>query len=94
MLYAVTLVAPPDAVFVPETVVGHALAAAGAKVVGRYVLGERAVDLKVDGAFAQHVASDHLGARGRQGMADHGLGDEDRVRRGDEGHGVEHGGAG
>ena len=48
MLYAVTLVAPPDAVFVPETVVGHALAAAGAKVVGRYVLGERAVDLKVE----------------------------------------------
>jgi phosphoserine phosphatase len=55
MLYAVTLVAPPDAVFVPETVVGHALAAADAKVVGRHVLGDRAVDLAVeaaDGALA------------------------------------------
>jgi phosphoserine phosphatase len=56
MLYAVTLVAPPDAVFVPETVVGHALAAAGAQVVGRHVLGDRAVDLAVEageGALAQ-----------------------------------------
>lgn len=48
MLYAVTLVAPPDAVFVPETVVGHALAAEGARVAGRHVLGERAVDLAVE----------------------------------------------
>jgi phosphoserine phosphatase len=48
MLYAVTLVAPPDAVFVPETVVIHALAAQGARTAGRHVLGERAVDLAVE----------------------------------------------
>ena len=50
MLHAVTLVAPPDAVFVPETVVTHALAAEGARVVGRRVLGDRAVDLMVEAA--------------------------------------------
>jgi phosphoserine phosphatase len=48
MQFAVTLVAPPEAVFVPETVVVHALAAEGAKVVGRRVLSERAVDLQVE----------------------------------------------
>ena len=48
MHYAVTLVAPPDAVFVPETVVIHALEAEGLRVVGRRALGERAADLKVE----------------------------------------------
>lgn len=48
MLYAVTLVAPPDAVFVPETVVINALAAEGVRAAGRRVLGERAVDLLVE----------------------------------------------
>ena len=50
MQFAVTLVAPPDAVFVPETVVVHALEAEGLRVAGRNVLGERAVDLKVEAA--------------------------------------------
>ena len=48
MHYAVTLVAPPDAVFVPESVVIHALEAEGLRVVGRQVLGERAVDLRIE----------------------------------------------
>jgi phosphoserine phosphatase len=48
MQFAITLVAPPDAVFVPETVVIHALAPEGVRAVGRSVLGERAVDLKVE----------------------------------------------
>jgi phosphoserine phosphatase len=48
MQFAVTLVAPPDAVFVPETVVVHALGPEGARVVGRNVLGERAVDLRIE----------------------------------------------
>ena len=50
MHFAVTLVAPPDAVFVPETVVIHALEAERVRVAGRNVLGERAVDLKVEAA--------------------------------------------
>ena len=50
MQFAVTLVAPPDAVFVPETVVIHALEAEGGRLTGRSVLGERAVDLKVEAA--------------------------------------------
>src|SRR6185437_4402414 len=50
MHFAVTLVAPPDAVFVPETVVIHALEAEGVRVAGRNVLGERAVDLKIEAA--------------------------------------------
>ena len=48
MRYAVTLVAPPEAVFVPETVVVHALAPEGVRVAGRRVLGERAVELMVE----------------------------------------------
>ena len=48
MQFAVTLVAPPDAVFVPETVVVHALEAEGLRLTGRTVLGEQAVDLKID----------------------------------------------
>ena len=48
MHYAVTLVAPPDAVFVPETVVIHALGPEGVRIVGRQVLCERAVDLRVE----------------------------------------------
>ena len=48
MQFAVTLVAPPDAVFVPETVVIHALEADGVRVTGRSVLGERAVDLMIE----------------------------------------------
>ena len=48
MQFAVTLVAPPDAVFVPETVVVHALEAEGVRAVGRSVLGERAVDLRIE----------------------------------------------
>jgi len=56
MQVAVTLVAPPDAVFVPETVVVHALEPEGARVVGRNVLGERAVELRIEageGALAR-----------------------------------------
>ena len=49
MQFAVTLVAPPDGVFVPETVVIHALEAAGVRMTGRSVLGQRAVDLMVEG---------------------------------------------
>jgi phosphoserine phosphatase len=45
MLYAVTLVAPQDAVFLPETVIAAALEPLGAKVAGRHVLGEKALDL-------------------------------------------------
>ena len=48
MQFAVTLVAPPDAVFVPETVVIHALEAEGVRLAGRTVLGEKAVDLKLE----------------------------------------------
>ena len=48
MQFAVTLVAPADAVFVPETVVIHALEPEGVRTVGRSVLSERAVDLKVE----------------------------------------------
>ena len=50
MQFAVTLVAPPDAVFVPETVVIHALEGEGLRVVGRKALGERAADLTVEAA--------------------------------------------
>ena len=56
MQFAVTLVAPPDAVFVPETVALHALQAEGVRAVGRSVLGERAVDLRIeaqDGALSR-----------------------------------------
>jgi phosphoserine phosphatase len=48
MLYALTLVAPPDGLFLPETVAAHALAPLGARVAGRHVLGERALDLVVE----------------------------------------------
>ncbi len=45
MLYAVTLVAPEDAIFLPETVVAAALEPLGARSVGRHILGEKALDL-------------------------------------------------
>jgi phosphoserine phosphatase len=45
MRYALTMVAPPDAVFIPETVAAHALSPLGAELVGRHALGERAIDL-------------------------------------------------
>jgi len=45
MRYALTMVAPPDAVFLPETVAEHALAPLGASLAGKRVLGERALDL-------------------------------------------------
>ena len=45
MRYALTMVAPPDAVFLPETVAVHALAPLGARLEGRHLLGERALDL-------------------------------------------------
>jgi phosphoserine phosphatase len=48
MRYALTMVAPPDAVFLPETVAAHALAALGAQLEGRHVLGERALDLAIE----------------------------------------------
>ena len=48
MLYAVTLVAPQDAVFLPETVVAAAVAPLGAKVTGRHILGDLALDLAVE----------------------------------------------
>src|SRR6185503_7590721 len=48
MHFAVCLVAPPEAVLAPETMVVHALEAGGARVAGRNVLGERAVELKVE----------------------------------------------
>ena len=57
MQFAVTLVAPSDAVFVPETVVIHALEPEGARVAGRHLLSERAVDLKVE---ADEGALPHL----------------------------------
>jgi phosphoserine phosphatase len=49
MLYAVTLVAPEDAVFLPETVVSGALEALGARPAGRRALGEKALDLAFEG---------------------------------------------
>jgi phosphoserine phosphatase len=48
MQFAVSLVAPPEAVFVPETVVVHALEAERVRVTGRNVLGDRAVELRVE----------------------------------------------
>src|SRR4051812_17763262 len=48
MLYALTLVAPPHGLFLPETGAAHAPAPLGGKVVGRHVLGERALDLIVE----------------------------------------------
>ena len=45
MRYALTMVAPPDAVFLPETVATHALASLGARVQARHLLGEQAIDL-------------------------------------------------
>jgi phosphoserine phosphatase len=48
MQFAVSLVAPPEAVFVPETVVVHALEAEGVRATGRNVLSDRAVELKVE----------------------------------------------
>ena len=48
MLYAMTLAAPQDAVFLPETVVAAAVAPLGAKVAGRHVLGDLALDLAVE----------------------------------------------
>ena len=56
MRYALTMVAPPDAVFLPETVAVHALAPLGARVAGRHLLGEQAIDLVFeaeDGLLAQ-----------------------------------------
>jgi phosphoserine phosphatase len=49
MRYALTMVGPPDAVFLPETVAAHALVPLGARLVGRHLLGERALDLAFDG---------------------------------------------
>jgi phosphoserine phosphatase len=49
MRYALTMVAPPDAVFLPETVAAHALEPMGARLVGRHLLGERAMDLVFEG---------------------------------------------
>ena len=48
MLYAATLIAPPQAVFLPESVLSAALAPLGAKVVGRDMLGPMAVDLAIE----------------------------------------------
>jgi phosphoserine phosphatase len=45
MRYALTMVAPPDAVFLPETVAVHALAPLGARLEGRHLLGGKALDL-------------------------------------------------
>ena len=50
MHFAVSLVAPPEAVLAPETEVVHALEAGGVRAVGRNVLGDRAVELKVEAA--------------------------------------------
>src|SRR5215469_18245440 len=49
MRYALTMVAPPDAVFLPETVAVHALAPLGCALEGRHLLGERALDLAFEG---------------------------------------------
>jgi phosphoserine phosphatase len=48
MHFAVSLVAPPEAALVPETAVVRALEAEGLSPVGRNVLGERAVELKLE----------------------------------------------
>ena len=48
MLYAVTLVAPEDAVFLPETVIAAAIAPLGARIVGRHILADKALDLAVE----------------------------------------------
>ncbi len=48
MLYAATLVAPPEAVFLPESVLASALAPLGARLVGRTMLGPLAMDLAVE----------------------------------------------
>jgi phosphoserine phosphatase len=48
MRYALTLVAPPDAVFVPGIVASEAIAPLGAKVLNRHILGDGAVDLVVE----------------------------------------------
>jgi phosphoserine phosphatase len=45
MRYALTLVAPPDAVFLPTTVAAEALAPLGAKLVDQHVLSAQALDL-------------------------------------------------
>ena len=50
MLYAATLVAPPEAVFLPESVLASALAPLGARLVGRTMLGPMAMDLAVEAA--------------------------------------------
>ena len=49
MLYAATLVAPEDAVFLPETVVAAAVEPLGAKVIGRHTLADKAIDLVIEG---------------------------------------------
>src|SRR5471030_1332059 len=48
MLYAATLVAPEDAVFLPETVVAAAVESLGAKVIGRHILADKALDLAIE----------------------------------------------
>ena len=48
MLYAATLVAPEDAVFLPETVVAAAVEPLGAAVVGRHILADKALDLAIE----------------------------------------------
>ena len=49
MLYAATLVAPEDAVFLPETVVTAAIEPLGARVTGRHTLADKAIDLVIEG---------------------------------------------
>jgi len=49
MLYAATLVAPEDAVFLPETVVAAAVEPLGARVVNRHILADKALDLVIEG---------------------------------------------
>ena len=48
MLYAITLAAPPDAVFLPVSMVVHALSPLGARMVDQYVLSDKAIDVIVE----------------------------------------------
>ena len=48
MLYAVTLAAPPDAVFLPVSMVVHALSPLGARMVDQYVLSDKAIDVIIE----------------------------------------------
>ena len=48
MLYAVTLAAPPDAVFLPVSMVDHALTPLGGRLAGQHELGDKALDIAVE----------------------------------------------